>query len=184
MEANKIARWNLTTMAIYKNVMLYSIAGICAALFGFIPLMGWLVNACNVLVVAGYIAFYIRLKDMQEMVDPADTDAAKKLCNGVLIYILSLALKYIPLVGGILGSIGFIVSFVLMLLGYNALKKSETFPGREGMKTLFLAMIIGIVGGVLAIIPAIGLILGGICFIIEFVLILLGWKKVATPVTE
>ena len=71
-----------------------------------------------------------------------------------------------------------------MLMGYNALKKSETFPGKEGMKLLFIAMIVGIVGAVLAIIPAIGAILGGICFIVEFVLVLLGWKKVAEPVAE
>ena len=184
MEANKIQNWNRTTEAIYKNVMLYSIASIGAALFGIIPLMGWLVDACNICVVAGFIAFYIRLKDMQELVDPADVDAAKKLCNGVLIYILSLMLKAIPAVGYILGPIGLIVAFIFMLLGYSALRKSETFPGKEGMKLLFIAMIIGIVGGVFAIIPLLGAVIAGLCFIAEFVLVLLGWKKVAEPVKE
>ena len=184
MEAEKINKWNLTTEAIYKNVMLYSIAGMVAGLFSIIPLMGWLVNVCNICVAAGFIAFFIRLKDMQLLVDPADTQAAKYLCNGVLIHILSLMLRFIPAIGWILGPIAVIVSCVFMLMGYNGLKKSETFPGKDGMKLLFIAMIIGIVGGVLDIIPAIGDILGGICYIVEFVLVLLGWKKVATPVTE
>ena len=87
------------------------------------------------------------------------------------------------LVNWILGPIGVIVSCVFMLMGYNALKKSETFPNREGMKTLFIAKIVGIVGGVLSIIPIISII-GGICYIVMFVLVLLGWKKVAEPVAE
>lgn len=184
MEAEKINKWNLVTAAIYKNVMLFSIAGMAAALFGIIPLMGWLVNIANICVAAGFIAFFIRLKDMKELVDPADTQAAKYLCNGVLIHILSLMLRFIPAIGWILGPIAIIVSCVFMLMGYNGLKKSATFPGKDGMKMLFIAMIIGIVGGVIGIIPAIGTIIAGICFIVEFVMVLLGWKKVATPVTE
>lgn len=184
MEAEKINKWNLTTEAIYKNVMLYAIAGMAAGLFSIIPLMGWLVNVCNICMAAGFIAFFIRLKDLQLLVDPADSQAAKYLCNGVLIHILSLMLKFIPAIGWILAPIAVIVSCVFMLLGYNALKKSATFPGKDGMKMLFIAMIIGIVGGVFGIIPLIGSIIAGICFIIEFVMVLLGWKKVAEPVTE
>ena len=184
MEAEKINKWNLTTEAIYKNVMLYSIAGMVAGLFSIIPLMGWLVNVCNICVAAGFIAFFIRLKDMQMLVDPADAPAAKYLCNGVLIHILSLMLKFFPAVGWILAPIAVIVSCVFMLLGYNALKKSATFPGKDGMKLLFIAMIIGIVGGVFGLIPLIGSVIAGICYIVEFVLVLLGWKKVAEPVTE
>ena len=184
MEAEKINKWNLTTEAIYKNVMLYSIAGMVAGLFSIIPLMGWLVNVCNICVAAGFIAFFIRLKDMQLLVDVADATSAKYLCNGVLIHILAIMLRFIPAVGWILGPVAIIVSCVFMLLGYNGLKKSETFPGKDGMKMLFIAMIIGIVGGVFGIIPVIGTIIAGICFIVEFVMVILGWKKVAEPVAE
>ncbi|MBQ4205477.1 MAG: hypothetical protein II662_02335 [Bacteroidales bacterium] len=184
METSKIQVWNRTTEAIYKNVMLYTIAGMAAALFSIIPLMRWVSNVCNVLVVAGFIAFFIRLKDLVELVDEADKDAMKKLVTGVMVYIAALMLEQTPmLVNWILGPIGVIVSCVFMLLGYNALKKSETFPNREGMKTLFIAKIVGIVGGVLSIIPLIGII-GGICYIVMFVLVLLGWKKVAEPIAE
>ena len=184
MEAEKITKWNLTTEAIYKNVMLFAIAGMVSALFSIIPMMGWLVNIANVCVAAGYIAFFIRLKDMQLLVNEADAPFAKYLCNGVLIHILAIMLRFIPAIGWILGPLAIIVSCVFMLLGYNGLKKSETFAGKEGMKMLFIAMIIGIVGGVFGIIPVVGTIIAGICFIVEFVMVLLGWKKVAEPVAE
>ena len=137
MEANKIQNWNRTTEAIYKNVMLFAIAGIVASVFGMIPGLGWLGRICNFCVVAGYIAFYLRLKDLLLLVDEADAGAVNKLCVGVLLYILGLMLKEIPVAGFILGPIAFIVGFVFMLLGYNALKKSETFPGRDGRGGVF-----------------------------------------------
>lgn len=182
MEANKTLDWNRTTEAIYKNVMLLSIAGICASIFGMIPLMGWLARICNFCVVGGYVAFYLRINDLKLLVDENDSANMKKLCLGVMLYILGIMLKEIPVAGWILGPIAFIASFVLMLLAYNGLKNSTTFPGKEGMKLLFIAMIIGIVGAVFAIIPLVGTIIAGILYIVEFVLVLLGWKKVAEPV--
>ena len=184
METSKIQLWNRTTEAVYKNVLLYTIAGMAVALFSLIPLLRWVAGVCGVLVVAGFIAFFIRLKDLADLVDEADKDAMKKLVIGIMVYIAALMLEQTPMVvSWILGPIGVIVSCVFMLLGYGALKKSEIFPNREGMKTLFIAKIIGIVGGVLSIIPVISII-GGICYIVMFVLVLLGWKKVAEPVTE
>lgn len=183
METSKIQLWNRTTEAIYKNVMLYAIAGAAASLFSIIPLMGWLADVCNLLVVAGFIAFYLRIKDLAAMTEGADAESMKKVENGVLIYILALMLTEIPAAGWILGPIGVIVSCVFMLLGYNALKKSTTFAGAAGMKLLFIAMVIGIIGGVIDIIPLLGLV-AGLCYIAEFILMLLGWKKVAEPVAE
>lgn len=184
METSKIQLWNRTTEAIYKNVMLYSIAGIAAAVFNMV-FLGFLVDICNVLVVAGFIAYFIRLKDLGALAEEADALAIKKLINGVLLYILALMLSHIfDPIGGILSAIAIVASCVFMLLGYSALKKSATFPGAAGMNLLFISMIIGIVGGVLDIIPGIGVYLGGVCYIVEFVLVLLGWKKVAEPVVE
>lgn len=184
METSKIQLWNRTTEAIYKNVMLFTIAGIAASFFSIIPLLRWLSDVCNVLVVAGFVAFFIRIKDLEALVDEADKDAMKKLITGIMVYILALMLEQTPmLVSWILGPIGVIVSCVFMLLAYNALKKSETFPNREGMNTLFIAKIIGIVGGVISIIPLLGFI-GGILYIVMFVMVLLGWKKVAEPIAE
>jgi len=182
MEANKIQDWNRTTEAIYKNVLLFSIAGIVASLFGMIPLMGWLAKPFNILVVAGYVAFYMRIKDLALLSDPNDSEAMNKLTKGVLLYLLGIILGEIKVIGWIACPILYIIAFIFMLLAYNALKKSETFAGRAGMNMLFIAMIIGLVGAIFAIIPLVGAIIAGILYIVEFVFVLLGWKKVAEPV--
>ncbi len=184
MEAEKTVKFNVITTAIFKNVMLFAIAGLVAAVFGFIPLMRWVVNICNILVVAGFIAFLIRVKDMAMMLEAQDAESANKLCNGVLVYLLSYMLGYIPAAGWILEPIAVIVACVLMLMGIIGLKKSSTFPGAPGMKILFIAMIIGIVGGVFGIIPVFGIIIARICRIAFFIMMILGWKKVAEPVAE
>ncbi|MBQ0080324.1 MAG: hypothetical protein KBS95_02070 [Alistipes sp.] len=177
----KLLQWNRTTAAIYKNVLLYSVAGVVASLFGIIPLCGWIADIASVLLIAGFVAFYMRVKDLALLASEQDAAALNKLSNGVCIFLLAKMLVYIPAIGSLfLGPIAMVVAFVLMLLAYNSLKKSETFPNACGMKTLSLALILGVVGAVLAIIPLIGIV-GKIIILVAYIMIILGWKKVATP---
>ena len=181
MDANLLSSWNKTTAAIYKNVLLYSVAGACAALFGIIPLCGWIADIANVLLVVGFVAFYIRLKDLAALAEAADAAALERLTKGIVCVIVGEMLDNIPAVGGILGGIAIILGFILMLLAYNALKKSATFPNAEGMKTLSLALVLGVVGSIIGLIPLIGIV-GKISGRGAYIMSLLGWKKVATPV--
>lgn len=177
-------QWAVTTNSLYKSVLLFSIAGICASVFSMIPLTGFLENAFDICVVFGYAAFIIRLEDLSLIVNENDAKFVKNIKLGMILYVVALALDFFPAVGWILSGLVSIAAFVLLLMAYMNLKKSETFPetGRNGASTLFLAMILGVVASVLCIIPVIGTILGGILFIVCFVMNILGWKKIAEPV--
>ena len=172
MDANKL----------YKNVMILGIAGAVGALFNL--LLGWLGNICDLAVVAGFMGMYIRLKDMAEQAEAEDAAAIKKLQQAALLYIVGIGVRMIPVIGWIAGPIVLIVAFVFMVLGYMALKKSTTFPYKDAMGLPFIAAIIGVVAAVFKIIPVVGTTIGNILLIATFVLLLLGWKKATTPVTE
>ena len=173
MEANKI----------YKNVMILGIAGAVGALFNI--LIGWIGSICDLAVVAGFMGMYARLNDLIEKSNAEDAAALKKLQLGALLYIVGLGVRMIPVIGWITGPIVLIVSFVFMLLGYMALKKSESFPHKAAMGLPFIAAILGVVAAVFKIIPVVGTTIGNILLIATFVLLLLGWKKTtAAPVTE
>lgn len=181
MDSSKNHNWNCATNAVYKSVLLFAIAGAASSLFSIIPLMGWVSSICDICVIAGFTVFIIKLKDLSLLADEQDAGSIKKLVVGVNLYFIGMMLAFIPAVGGILKGIDLIVAFVFMLLAYSALKKSETFAGKDGAKLLFTAMILGAVGALLRIIPLIGIV-GSILLIIEFVLTILGWKKIAAPV--
>ena len=173
MEANKI----------YKNVMILGIAGAVGALFNI--LIGWIGSICDLAVVAGFMGMYARLNDLIEKSNAEDAAALKKLQLGALLYIVGLGVRMIPVIGWIAGPIVLIVAFVFMLLGYMALKKSESFPYKAAMGLPFIAAILGVVAAVFKIIPVVGTTIGNILLIATFVLLLLGWKKTtAAPVTE
>ena len=182
MEANKIQNWNHTTESIGKIAMLLGIAGAVGSLFNM--LLGWLGNIGDIAIVAGFMGLSLRLKDLGNLAEPNDAAALKKIELGALLYIVGVAVRIIPVVGWILGPIVLIVAFVFMLLGFSTLKKSETFPNKDGMNLLFIAAIIGVVAAVFKIIPLVGTVIGNILLIGVFVLFLLGWKKVAAPVTD
>jgi uncharacterized membrane protein len=171
MEANKI----------YKNVMILGIAGAVGALFNI--LLGWLGSICDLAVVAGFMGMYARLNDLIEK-DAEDAASLKKLQLGALLYIVGLGVRMIPVIGWIAGPIVLIVAFVFMLLGYMALKKSETFPYKDAMGLPFIAAILGVVAAIFKIIPVVGTTIGNILLIATFVLLLVGWKKATGPVTE
>ncbi|MBQ4388769.1 MAG: hypothetical protein II824_02190 [Bacteroidales bacterium] len=72
-------------------------------------------------------------------------------------------------------------------MGYNALKKSAAIAAfspaaAKGFKRLFTAEILIIIGVVIGWIPLIGGVIGAIISVVAWVMILLGWKAVATPV--
>lgn len=166
MEANKI----------YKNVMILGIAGAVGALFNI--LVGWIGDICDIAVAAGFMGMYLRLQDLAEKSAAEDAAALKKLQLGALLYIVGIGARMIPVVGWIFGPIVMVVAFVFMLLGYMALKKSESFPYKDAMNLPFIAAIIGIVAAIFKIIPVVGTTIGNILLIATFVLLLVGWKKV------
>lgn len=160
-----------------KSVLILAIAGMAANFFAIIPLMGKIVDMCNVLIIAAITAFMLRLECPAALVDEPDAAAFKKIRLGINIFLLGFILNAIPAAGAILGMIGFVVAYIFLMMGFNLLKKSESFPFKDGMSLIFIAMILGIVGSVLTIIPLIGII-GKLCLLASYLLLLLGWKKV------
>ena len=180
MDPNKIKVLDECLPKVFKCVLLFAIAGMVASLIAIIPATGKIVDMCNVLIIAGITAFTLRLECIEGLADEADAAALKKVRLGVQIFVLGFVLNAIPVAGKILGMLAFAAAYVFMMLGFNALKKSETFPRKDGISLIALAMILGIAGSILTIIPVIGII-GKLLLFTTYLLILLGWKKVNSP---
>ena len=179
MDKKQIQLWDETTQKISKHVLLLAIAGMVASLFGMF--LGTIADMANVCVIVGYAFLAVRLETLMALSDDADVAALTKVRLGILLFFLGVILKMIPVVGFVLGPLAWIAAYVFMLLGFSALKKSESFADNGGMSLLFIAAILGIVGSVFIIIPLVGKILGNLVFLAMYVLILLGWKKVTLP---
>lgn len=69
----------------------------------------------------------------------------------------------------------------MMMVAYSKLKKSPTFPelARKGASMLFTAMLLALIGSIFGLIPIVGAVIAGIFNIISFIMVLLGWKKIA-----
>lgn len=179
MDKKQIQLWDETTQKISKHVLLLAIAGMVASLFGMF--LGTIADMANVCVIVGYAFLAVRLETLMALSDDADVAALTKVRLGILLFFLGVILRMIPVVGFVLGPLAWIAAYVFMLLGFSALKKSESFADNGGMSLLFIAAILGIVGSVFIIIPLVGKILGNLVFLAMYVLILLGWKKVTLP---
>ena len=141
--------------------------------------LGILAWICELVVVAATVWFFILLGNWKKVANANDVPAIQKLWLAALIGFIGGIVAWIPVIG-VLGAILALVALILNLLGYSALKESTTLPeeAREGSKKLFTALILSIVAAVLAWIPLIGII-GGILAIIALILQLNGWKRIA-----
>ena len=179
MDKKQIQLWDETTQKISKHVLLLAIAGMVASLFGMF--LGTIADMANVCVIVGYAFLAVRLETLMVLSDDADVASLQKVRLGILLFFLGVILRMIPVVGFVLGPLAWIAAYVFMLLGFSALKKSESFADNGGMSLLFIAAILGIAGSVFVIIPLVGKILGNLLFLAMYILILMGWKKVTLP---
>ena len=137
-------------------------------------------------IIAGYVIFFLAVKDLKNITEGEDRNAFNKVYLSIIFDILAAVFGMIPGVrwlGGILA----IVSCVLLLMAYSSLKNSATIGQLSpvavaGFKQLFTAEVLVAAGIVIGWIPLVGGVVGGILKAVAWVLVLLGWKKVATPV--
>jgi len=162
---------------------LYSLFGSLASaagLFGsggFLSVLKWI---CFVGLIGGYVLYLKGLGDFGNILGEADAAAVGKIRLGVILGIVAVVVGIIPVAGWIIGGILNIIAFIVMIMGFSALKGSATFPvkARSGASNLFMAMILNVVATVLGWIPLIGGVIGGIVGLIAFILIFVGWNNI------
>lgn len=188
--------WMTVTKQMYYGVLIYSICGVLANVVGPVNAVssgismisgnggggGGVFNILiSLAIIAGYVMFFLGLKDFRNVVNIQDRDAVQKLFTATIISIVGYVLGLIPVIGWLLKGICVIVSCIMMLIGYSSLRKSQSFPGLacDGASKLYTAMILSIIGAVIGFIPLVGGVIGGILDIIAFVMIIIGWKRIA-----
>ncbi|MBR6066362.1 MAG: hypothetical protein IKP45_01030 [Bacteroidales bacterium] len=146
-----------------------------------------------ILVICASIYQVICLGGLAKAVHENDVPAVKKLRSAIILSIISSVIGlciFLVILSGSLTAIATmtvviglaclvlsIIAYIFTLIGYSKLKNSETFPGKDGAKLLFIAAIIALCCGVVGAIPFLGVI-GGIGAIVAFVLQIVGWLKI------
>ena len=193
--------WNKETRQAYVGTLLYSLLGILAAILapiagigaiaslagessggGFASVLLVIVELC---IIAGYVIFFLAVKDLKNNTEGEDQSAFNKVYLSIVFDIVAAVFGIFHI--GIVSGICAIVSCVLLLMAYSSLKKSATIgqlspAALGGFKQLFTAEVLVVVAVVIGWIPLVGNIAGAILKVIAWVMVMLGWKKVATPV--
>lgn len=191
-----IKKWNHETRQAYVGTLIYSLLGILLAAVivlggtanvlaggsGFLSTL--LVVIVEIGIVAGYVIFFLAVKDLKTITEGEDKKAFEKVYISVLLNVVAVILAMFKLT--IISGAFALAACLLLVWGYYTLKKStaiaEFSPAAiSGFGLLFTAEVLVLVGIVLEWIPVVSVI-AGILEGIAWVLVILGWKKVATPV--
>ncbi len=199
--------WSKPTKAIFNGVLLYSLAGVLYSIIKPISSLastasslssmkggssgGGGVSALSIIsyvmlagIIVGYFLYMQGLGEFGKILEPADSSAIGKVSTAVILVMIGCVLAFIPFIGWI-GGILNLIAYILMLMGYSALKSSTTFPemARSGASLLFVSMILLLVGVVIGFIPIVGGFIAMVLNIIAFILVLVGWSKIKNAVT-
>ena len=197
-----VQSWSSVTKSIYQGVLLYQIGNVLYSIVSPINSMGnsvgnmmsfastgsismgpgvgdiilYLLLAA---IIVGYVLFLIGLGKWAPMLAAGDAKSVKQIRTGVILGLIGAACGFIPFFGWA-GGILNIIAFIMMLLGYNSLKGSTTFPAMaaSGAGKLFMAMILTLVGVVVGWIPLVGGFIEMILMIIAFFMTLSGWAMI------
>lgn len=194
--------WVKVTANIYMGVLIYQLGGVIHSILdpinslvsgvsniasfassgnvdfspGFLDVLMWILSLG---IICGYVIFLMGLQQWKPMLKEGDAKAVQQVWLGVVLGLVATVFNMIPLFGLFAGLIN-IVAFILMLLGYNALKTSATFPAdaKVGAGKLYIAMILTIVGAVLGFIPLVGGFIEMVLDIVAFFMVIAGWKTI------
>ena len=131
--------------------------------------------------VVGYIIYLIGINGIKKATAGGpDAAATNNLFIGVILELVGAIIGFIPVIG-LVGSIVGFVGLIFMLIGFNKMKNSTTLPAlaASGSSKLFIAMILGLVGGLLGLIPVAGAIIKAILSIVCLILGIMGWASIA-----
>ncbi|MBQ9185176.1 MAG: hypothetical protein IJ151_04825 [Bacteroidales bacterium] len=147
---------------------------------GFYVVLQWIFN---IVVLGSTCLFVWGLFNLKSIVDGPEAQGAVNLVFIAAAVNFLAELLGLFLGGILLGLIGIAVA-VLYIIGYSKMKVAPTLPepAKQGANLLFVGAILQVVAAVIGLIPVIGGILGFLICIAVFVLYIIGWKKVSTPV--
>ena len=191
MEQN-VQNWSHTTNSIFNAVLIFSIGTIVVGLLGGQTVVFSMVGAgvvfrvltwiAEIAVAVGYVLYMIG----RSAVGEKEGVALGQIRTAAILSIVTAILGIFGIPAWINGIINF-VAFVMMLVGFNTLKKSAAMPekARNGFNQLFIAMLLNIIAvGITVIlgwIPLVGNIITAIAAIlgiIGFVMVITGWAAV------
>lgn len=130
----------------------------------------------------GYILTIAGLGKFGAILEEADKKAICSVRTAFILALIAVVLNALPLIPGIVGDIVYLIAVILLLTGYGKLKGSSTFAGGSGASTLFVAVILILVGWVLDFIPLVGDWIESLLTVIAYILTLVGWKSIKNAV--
>lgn len=141
-------------------------------------LIGYLVK---ILVIGGYLVLLGSLKDLSRIqVTEMDENSVMRVRNGYILTIVATLIGFIPIVGGLIALIFYIIAYSRLIGGFKRLANSIYLPdsASAGFRQLRACTIWILVGSILSIIPFIGPIIRFLINFITFFVIVSSWSKI------
>lgn len=133
----------------------------------------------------GFVIFIIGLDMLRSGLDQPGQSGTNLMRIAAIIGAIASLFDLVPLMGWLSG-IGFIASFIILLLGLLRLKNSAAIglAGRNGATRLAIAMAVSIIAAIISILPFLGNFVASFFALAAMLLSFTGWLKIQEGIIE
>lgn len=198
-------KWNKATRQAFVGTLIYSLLGILTSVISpmvtvnnvarfFSAFSGGtyygdvgpnlLLALVEMGVILGYVVFFLAIKDLRKGTEGEEQHGFKRIGQSIYFDMAAafFGIFHLRFLGGLFG----LFSSIFLVSAYSTLKDTRSLSERShsavsGFSLLFVAEIMILVGIVLGWIPFIK-VFGSVLKNVAWILVLLGWRKVARPV--
>jgi hypothetical protein len=139
----------------------------------------------TIVILFGIGLFFNGLSKLKDGLDTEGRSGAGWLIIASIVAFIAGLIDLIPLMG-VISSLLFVLSFIFHIMGFVKLSKSASIGsiGKSGIKLLFTAMALAIIGSLASILPLVGSTMGGIAGLGALVSALFGWLRIQEGIIE
>lgn len=204
MEQQSATAWKQSVAGITTAFIVYSIAGFIGNIIDTISfasggldiiwtiydllngyyepdILDTLGSMTNFFVLVGYLMFLSRLSSFSELQKTdSDKQSVSKIRSGYVLMLIASIIDFIPVLGGIIAAIVYIIAYAFLITGFKALSLSTVMhpSAKQGFEGLRSCTIILLIGNFISIIPLIGNIVDSLITLIAFFAIISDWNSI------
>jgi hypothetical protein len=146
-----------------------------------LQLTGSVVNSWvgAITVIIGLVFFFNGLNRLRLILDADGQKGVGLLRMSAIVALVGGVLNLIPFFGGIISPTFFMIAFIVQIVGYMRLRKSDSIGdvGKSGIQMMYVSIVFAFLAVLFSILPLVGSYIGGLCSLVAIVCIVVGWLR-------
>jgi hypothetical protein len=147
-----------------------------------IQLTGYVVNSWigAITVIIGIVVLFNGLNRLKTVLDADGEKGVGLIRTSLIIALVGGVIDIIPFFGGFIAPTFYMIAFIVQILGYVRLRKSDSIGevGKNGVPIMYASVVFAFLAVLFSILPVVGSTIGGLCSLAAMLCLVSAWLRI------